>query len=59
MRLNITSFKRNLTVLYNLLTHKFKVTFGSWKILKKEKNVEENDFLIFSYKIEYNIKNKK
>ena len=36
-----------------------KLTFGSWKVLKKEKNVEENDFLIFSYKIEYNIKNKK
>ena len=41
MSLNITSFKRNLTVLYNLLTHKIKVTFGSRKVLRKEK-VDKN-----------------
>ena len=41
MSLNITSFKRNLTVLYNLLTHKIKVTFGSRKVLRKEKNNEK------------------
>ena len=41
MSLNITSFKRNLSVLYNLLTHKIKVTFGSRKVLRKEKNNEK------------------
>ena len=41
MSLNITSFKRNLTVLYNLLTHNIKVTFSSRKVLRKEKNNEK------------------
>ena len=37
----LTSFKRNLTVLYDLLTHKIKVTFGSKKVLRKEKKIYE------------------
>ena len=41
MSLNITSFKRNLTLLYNLLTHKIKVNFGSRKVLSKGKNNEK------------------
>ena len=56
MRLNIISFKRNLTVLYNLLIQKIKVTFGSRKILKKEKEIMENNFLMFGYPMKKKIK---
>ena len=35
-----------------------KVMFGSWKVVKKKKNVKENGFLMFGFTVENTKENK-